>query len=957
MEEIINGTDLLKLETEISSENFLNYNEDYLITGNELKNSNIVCSEVLAKLGEFEDEINENVIFQKALLFKELIKKQKNHEIRKIFIYNDNDDISYAFSEIFENVLSSEEKNNVFKFEKNTFYSKDMALNEIIKNEYDYSIFFLKENKEFYRIIFRKNNFQYLTKQEEDFINKKITLTKFNSELLKNKNKKTIYINKNINIVLNEKIKRKYLMLVEGYREFDQIKNISENFTLNFIKKPSNYFKYYKRIIKKEFIKDKKSKHDVFFYSENSKNIEKTFIKNKNKYQEISNEDINFLLLNYFIKTDTDFHNTSFYIPFKSSNNVKEFLYKNNHQNIKTYNNLNDLYYFLSREIKIKNERAYIFDGNQIIKLNFSNNFIGFESISNLLLKVEMFEFYEKNKIDIFKTLEENKKNYLVSAAFKDNRTMNYNSFLNFYKKIRKERKIAKFKIEKLNINKLNEVRNLNKRKIFIEINLKDGTEILMEFDKILNEVKTEIVSSYFKSNIYDIVKKEESIRKEMEEYSHILKENNPNNKWKNILKFSSFLLFIFLVFLILFSTIYRTKDSELEGPLAIFKNFYDIFLSDYKLRFIFLAIVVSNVGFYFFYSMMLYRVFRKQKMKINFKHLFLAAMISTIVQNITPFSFGGDLSSYWYLQKKGYSKPNLASAFAFTSLFHQVSVLFISLIFIPMGFYFYQDILLKDIDARKIITFIFILLGIILNIVLFLLILFVSILKKMQLFIIKIIIFIYKNNPFSYNDNLDRKKIILENKFLEFKINFKNLFKDFLFFLECLFLYKILPFLLNTSIIVLILIEKDIILVNNNFSSFLFWYLNFQSGSSLLNMANNLSPTPGGIGTSDWLMTVIFQNVFVTSDKELIENNLKIFSFSTKIFYWLIPNIISALMLLTLYLGEKRIDKYKQIATMISIDPKISKNFKKTKTIFFRNALLMWIIGIISIVFIILIH
>ncbi|MGZ9413124.1 lysylphosphatidylglycerol synthase transmembrane domain-containing protein [Mycoplasma sp. Z386] len=932
---------------------------EFFVSENELKTANIISSEIVAKLGNSEEEINENSVFLKATLFKNMLQKlsNKNH---KIFIYFDHDDINYAFAEIFIKILSSDQNNKITVLNAENNLTKDFALNEIFKQSYDYSILFLKEN-DFYKIVFKKRTWDNLTKKEEQFLNKLELFNTLAFNKVQNREEGIVFLDKRI-IKSNKTVfsDNKYLISIDKKDDlsvFLPYKNISIKHFNGFLNGKEIPLK---REIKQTLLKEKKEKKDILFFNNIQKQTKNIFVKNlNNKYIELTQDDINLLTVEYISDKNNGLNNVEFHILDDKLSIFQRLLRDKGITNIiQSPKEISLTDFVFKNKNKIKN-LVFVYDGIKIYKIDFSNknDLVGFENVADILFNIEVFDYFKNNKKDICNSLTKIKKEIDVNVSrFNKTIAMSFNSFLKFVKKIKREKMISKYKILEFDLKKQENL--YSKRTISIKLTLENGFIINFYFDKVQNLLQFSTFSTFIhKQEINSIIKKEDEIKKEIIDFSISLKETNINSKIKNIFKFASFLVIIFVIFVILFSTIYRTKESDAEGVLGIFVIFYNIFLNNYLNRFFSIAIGLSFLFYYLFSTFMLYRILKKQGTKVKFKHLYLAIFIGTIVQNITPFAFGGDLSSYWYLQKKGYNKSHLASAFALSSLFQQISILITSFIFIPLGFYLYRDTLLVDIDAKKIITFISLILGILLNIVLFFIILLISVVKPVQHFIIRVIIFFHKLHPLYYFSNLDRKKIVLENKFSEFKNNIKNVFKDIKLFLECIFLYKILNFILNGAIFIALMIQPKILEVYNAPGQFMYWFLNFLAGSALVNTANNLSPTPGGIGTSDWLLLVIFKNIFVDKNVVDLENNLKIFSFSLKIFYWLVPNILSGLMLLTLYLGEKRVDKYKNIESLISIDSNLSKNYKKTKTIYFKNALIIWIVFSISILSIIFFH
>ncbi|WP_033160852.1 lysylphosphatidylglycerol synthase transmembrane domain-containing protein [[Mycoplasma] collis] len=917
-------------EHEISNDNFNNLLTD------DIKNSELI----LTSLKTTED-IDFSLLNKKAYLLNLWLKKNIKTN-NKIFIFSNEDEICFTVQEIFSKILAQNKKNLLYKFKDNNI-SLNLAINEIINNDYDLSIFILNLYNNNYKIFIRKKEFNKLSSDDEEFLNKKILNLK-TPNIDTNKNFSNIFVKENNNNLFFEKekinLKNSYYFFTSHADEKnilnfvnnkDNIKiNLNQNFNpkLNF-----NIFQKIKFILKNKYSKNKK---DIFFYINHFERKKIIFAKNKNKYEKLDWNSINLLLFNYLnsinkLKDKKIYHlnhEQNFLNDILSQNFNLDFIKLNEHYPLE--------FIYKIKKSELKNENFYLINKNKVYFLSkdIKNNIFGLNDVNNTLLLIKMFEYYKKNKINIFDKLNEIKKELSIENIFENKLFFSNDAFFNLVKNIKFTKRFGDFEVKKYSFIKEEHFLLGKQLKFILDLNSKQKINLL--FNTNNNTLTTSIISLQNKNDDYKkIIFNEEKIINYLSEYK-ISKNNFKNNKKKEILKISFSILIIILTILFLLFNVYKSNGENVLG-IKIFENFYKTFMSSNKNKIQTLLIILGTIASIFIgNSLVIYKIAKFNNQKIKISEAFAASILGILVANLTPFAFGGEIISYWYLQKKGHKKSILATIFTITAMMHQILILIISLTFMPLGFVYYKNVFLENIDAAKIITFIFTILGFILNISLLLIIIFISMFKKIQKFII--LIWIYIISFFVFDIDIERKRKLIEIKMDIFKNNYKKTLKNKKLFLEIIF-YKIISYLIFPIFIVAYMIAND-----GDFTRF---YINFLTGNSLINAANNLSPIPGGIGTGDLLtIQILSKNIFSDLD------NVKFFAFSKNIFFWLIPNIISLLTIITVFFGEKRIAKYKIINKLILFNPKLKNRYKKTKSIYFKLIFAFWVIFIISLIF-----
>lgn len=330
--------------------------------------------------------------------------------------------------------------------------------------------------------------------------------------------------------------------------------------------------------------------------------------------------------------------------------------------------------------------------------------------------------------------------------------------------------------------------------------------------------------------------------------------------------------------------------------------------------------------------------------------HMITAYFISVVISNITPFYIGGDILSFWYLQKKGYDRATLVSTFLISTFFFQVALILSSIVILPFVFSWFNDILFND-NPRSITILVLLFLGIIINFIGGIFYWITASWSKFQNVIVKFIRFLLKITFIFTVINEENIVGSLYFGFARTKENFKQCFKNKWFALEILFYRLVFYWISFAPFVAYVLNLLNFKTMDSN------WYFYNAVALMIVSSANSISITPGGVGTGDWFLISVYQKIltldnwkhFVTSGA-IHSTAEQIFAFSSQQFFYTTPTILSGLFLLTVWLGEKRNVHYARIRKNIYLNNMVVTH-QKIKTIYFKIASIIWIVGIASLI------
>lgn len=300
-------------------------------------------------------------------------------------------------------------------------------------------------------------------------------------------------------------------------------------------------------------------------------------------------------------------------------------------------------------------------------------------------------------------------------------------------------------------------------------------------------------------------------------------------------------------------------------------------------------------------------RVITLQGDKVKWRGIFVGTIIGIVVQTITPKSIGGDIATYWYLRRRNVPRASLMSAIVVNSFIWQLGNIISTAIFVPIGIKTFSSFFVGS-NPNSITFIVMLVLGLIFDTGWTTLLLVITLNKKLQRFALKTLIAIIEITPFirAYDSFAIKAKFEYEL----FNINkcIKKTFKNPYYLFE-LVLLKFVPSLLTFNAFqaqALGIIKPD---VPHGY----YWNLTIQN--TMIRVANSISFTPGGTGTADYLYKVLIrESIRSTSyDGAIAFANSSIMTALNTLGFVVIGTLVSAIILVLVYIGEKRIDHYRK--------------------------------------------
>ncbi|MBG0730947.1 lysylphosphatidylglycerol synthase transmembrane domain-containing protein [Mycoplasma sp. 'Moose RK'] len=934
----------------VENENFISFNYELPL---EISNSKII-----GFISNKPNFINESYIFSLASAISGFLKQKK---MTKILINHSSNNFGIAFSSIFFDILNSGNERQILIFDSKCGYSQSLARHYFINNDFDFlidiEVNWTTKNSNMVKISFFKEKMKFLNFEEEKFINRTEKNYLFYRKTSLNKSNKFPIDWKNI-IEFQRYLNLDLQNLTNSYQFYDRdswflTSFIENNFDTKSIKflPVKNIFPIQKIIKKvgdnsviwKKIITGAKFKTDFIFWLK--KNKIRVALRKKLNFNIIKEKDLQLLFLD-FLRSNWQ-NGKYFLISNQTDKYIVDFVQKNFSAKIFNYCEFKQMPE--TEIIKIReetNEEIILINSENVFFIPKSSEFMKYFGINTsfqALWYLKIFEYYKEKNLDIFQIISSLKSEVDFIFHHKFKLSISPNSFDKLVNLLVSE-KDEEFRPQSFNIKNL----DFDNRLIMIKVNLQKNDSYILTYFKPKQEL-TLFTSFSAKNHTHkQAIFRENTLISKLKLVNKDVIATKTSQK-TNILKFSIFITTIIVILIILFYNFYNSSFAD-GSTTQIFVKFYDFFFKNKLHRLVF----IGSLAFFLFWTIssafQLKKIFNHQGIKTKFRHLFIGSFIATFMQFSTPFSFGGEVSYYWYFQRKQYPLKNISATLTYNALIHQVFNLIVSFIFVPVALIFYKDLFVFD-SWEKIVFFIWLTVNIFLNLLVLLIIIVISIWKRLQYFLIRIFVGILNLNFFKKIEDKER----LEFKFQFLIDNFKNHFLQVLankrLLAQILILYKLPLFLLNFSFIILIVTMESagFSLKSVNF----FEYLKFISGFTILQISNNLSPTPGGVGSADVITKLIFEEYF----REKSSANLDIFNFANRIFTWFLPYVISAIGIFTVWVGEKRMDLYKEIRQTTETNLILNHQRQKQYSNFYRYALLFWGIIAISVIIFVFVH
>ncbi|UUD35023.1 lysylphosphatidylglycerol synthase domain-containing protein [Mycoplasmopsis caviae] len=544
----------------------------------------------------------------------------------------------------------------------------------------------------------------------------------------------------------------------------------------------------------------------------------------------------------------------------------------------------------------------------------FNRLFNGFDANLFMLELIRMIIFYKDKNLSLYDVLQKIYDNYGLHHVVSKNFTLDDEMASRFIKRIIKSEAIGNHKIVNLKEYKNTAIVNNN---VHLKLYFEGGNSLTVKYSIMEKEfsVDCEVVA---KSNTQDDHTKLIILERELMDGILELKEDFKIRKvtpW-TFIKWFIFISMFIGVIVFLYFTIYNFKDDNFFGTNGnigeMFRIMWIVIFENNKTRISFLTIALSFFIWALFNTIIFKRLLDFQGQKVRWNDIIISSLIATIVQNVTPKSIGGDLATYWYLRRKGIKRPVLLPAIVTNTFLWQVGNIFTTLLFLPFGIWFYQDLLSNISNPQVKIFYVFFIIGLITDSTFAALFFALAFNKKIQNWLLKIFIGFLEWLPFVkiYDPLLVKAKH--EYEFYEMRQGMKKTFRKWYQFGE-VFIWKMLPTFLSP----MALFMKATGTLKPDLTGG--WYFNVLVSNTLIKIGNSVSITPGGQGTNELFTNLIYNSIM----KERIWNfkgekislssigSAKLMTSIGSIWGTVLGSIISAIFLILVFIGEKRVDVY----------------------------------------------
>ncbi|MGL4252129.1 MAG: lysylphosphatidylglycerol synthase domain-containing protein [Metamycoplasmataceae bacterium] len=708
--------------------------------------------------------------------------------------------------------------------------------------------------------------------------------------------------------------------------------------------------------IKKAIFSSIRNRSDIALSFLPNNNSFEIAIKHKKQYMFYDLNDLSAMYLYYQIKyknNNSEEFKDKYIVKNISTSDLISIIAKKNKIVVKEYKFFSSM---LSENKDLESEMILATNGTNYFLSKGQNNYIS-DPLYNLQLLLEMISFFKNLNKTLYDVMLEISMEYGIFRHSINKQNMDYVAAQKFFNIMLKTMKFNDQKIIRFD-----KIENESFGTTIVKIQLDDKTKISFDYshitgslvsylslifdkDKTINpskKKKQEINSLEKNENYINLIVKEKKII----EYIKLFNEDYSKKKasWKDFFKYFVFVTIFISIFIILFNTLYSSDGN----PLSIFEELNRLIRSNNLLTFLIPVLVLMFMIQVICNAILIGRMLKVQGQKVKIRHLIIASCVGVVITNITPLSVGGDIASYWYLIRKGLDRESLIATFLATSLLYQVVGAIFSVIFIPLGLFLYED-LFQTGSAVSLSLLIFVLIGFFGNIIGALFIGILSFSRRAQAIFIKLCIQVISLNPFMISRDPSSQAATFQYAFVKIRASSLTIFKNFWITGE-LVVWRSIPYFISCGAVLAIVSG----LMKPNEELWGGQYLNFLICYSILIAANAISITPGGSGTSQLLQTEIFQVLFKNTD---IHGNVidvgqisVVFSLLSTILFFIIPTILSGLLLLTVWMGEKRLDKYSKVKRVIAYESKDVQNKNVRKyTRFYKIATSIWIIGLLA--------
>lgn len=922
---------------------------DFLQFKSKLKNNDFTTLElvngtILSLVGDSIHQLNEFTVASIAQNFAIYMKKQNNYFKENIFVSHDGSLDGLLFSKIFASILISENINAYFNYD-NKPLNNSLAVYVAQKSKinFNYVVTFTNRiKKNFHSISFFHNNGLLLSSNESKEINSLISETNFLNLEIPNINVSSLKENNFVDeylheIKLNKNLDNLNITISDPFHFNSKMIEtmIGDKAKYRFIEWKNKNPQNKNAVTRKSFLKTFNSKSNIIFNFTTDINNCEIIVKHKKRWKFISLNDLSLI-----------------YIYYKSLTAPSELIYKEIYS---SYLSSKYIGYYASK-LRIKhNEYSPLFDNYTIDKkdrtllstngtnylITEKNKTLCSDPLINIQLALEMANYFFEKKQNLYQVLTSIYINNGIFHFRSKNVKMELDSANTFFNKLKNLKTINGSKIVRI---KQNESIQLS-----IEIHLQDKTIIYFEYLRNINQLYSNISvwnTSDPKNKNYDdifmdLIIKEKNIINELNSLQETL--NVTKFSWKGFIKYSIFVILFILLFYLMITFILG-GDRNLWNLVATYIKKEKMFAYFFPIFILWITVLV----FISCYADKL--ILKRLNEKSNLRHLWVSNMISICISSITPLIYGGESVGYWYLRRKGMKNSSIGAMFLIKSLFTQINFIIFSAIFVPIGFVsLYNSIIGSE---SGVILIVLIILGTIFDIFSAIMISLLTFSSRLTSSLARIITILIEWIPFVISRDSNEKGSRLKYEFTNINLATKKIFQSDYWYKDVLFCIEILLFHFFFKIFDL----GNIFAISGNFlmENSVPMYLDLIVGQIMVRSVNAINfIVPSGIGISDWAYKNILETLFKGNDlsnDSVSFYSITVFQTLTRIIFTFGIVILSALMLLTIFIGESRIDKYNKIKKTLTAE-EISQGNVKIKTKFYSFALIPWFLGITGIV------
>ncbi|WP_406616696.1 YbhN family protein [Mycoplasmopsis adleri] len=896
-----------------------------------------IDNKIISSIGVGTNLINEYTVTALAYAFTSFIERNKN-ENSKVFISVDNSLDSNLYMNIFARVLT--EKNC-----KTVIYETPEAIPRVYKTlaasnskcDYIVSIEHFNNDNKLIKISFNWANGAPLNHEEMARISWTLKSTDYLTIEIPSKSISFEYDNyfkQYQKDIMSRYVKSPYLNSQSLFMGIDITESSTRNFYLNNLKylQISNFSVW--RNKRKTFYEGSEQKYLSRVYwdalSRKSKinfviNNEGTAInfnvKYKHLYKYFKPDEIAALYLNFLLNDDETFNredlNKSFIAKTIQVGTLTQNIALKNGIEVRSFNTRSDVWKDVAYSEK---ELLFAYTHNNEYA-PYKRFFNGYDA-NHFMYEIERMATYYKNVknktlYDVLQDIYAEFGRYQVTVkSYTIEPEIAYRFFqrLNTVEKINNNYKIVRYQ-------ELSNNSSLSKNIIY-KISFEHGESVICQYSQILNKLviycETIEQKSQDKKELMMVVRNREILDGILD-----LKEDTRVSKltfW-SFFKYFLYFLILFGIITFLFYSVYNLKGEGIGGgPKEVFKAFgkklytsndvagHERSLSDgYIVRSSFMFMVLSMFIYSVLQALIFKRVISLQGHKAKWKDLYIGCAIGVVIQTITPKSIGGDIGTYWYLRRRGIPRPVLFSAIIVNTFIWQTTNVLLTVSLVPTGVWMFKSFFDQK-STSSIIFVVMLVLGLIFDSGLSALLLIVVLNKRIQKLLIKVTLAIIEWTPFIKSYDAFSIKAKYEYELYNLNVSLKSCFKNIGFFFELLF-YKIIPAFITTTAF----FGKSIDIIQPTVKGG--YYMNLTVQNTLIRISNAISLTPGGTGTSDYLYKVLVQESLqgTAYDGFSAIQNASIFTAMGTFGTVIIPSVISAILLIIVYIGEKRVDHYQR--------------------------------------------